>query len=59
MKVCEIRACFAPVIFKTTFAGILATVNGQKLISIARVSRHGLFSFLCLFIDYSCCRHDR
>ena len=29
----KIRAYFAPLISETGFAGILATVNGQKLIS--------------------------
>ena len=33
----KIRAYFAPLISETTFAGILATVNGQKLISLFNV----------------------
>ena len=39
----KIRAYFAPLISETTFAGILATVNGQKLISLFNVGRVSVF----------------
>ncbi len=42
---CEIRAYFAPQISETTFAGILATVNGRKLISVFYAERLSKYLF--------------
>ena len=42
----EIRAYFAPQISETTFAGILATVNGRKLISVFYAERLPKYLFL-------------
>ena len=53
----KIRAYFAPLISETGFAGILATVNGQKLISLFCAERpqysYGKYRNSIHFYNYS------